>query len=72
MATYYVRAHTHNEQRRFWTFNTGRRLIRNHGDVWNERVFNLIMAVLERRVETQNQNRNASQSTASAVAGKSR
>jgi hypothetical protein len=48
--TYYAEVHRDNAQRRFWIFNTGRRLIRNHGDVWNERVFNLVMAVLDRRL----------------------
>jgi pimeloyl-ACP methyl ester carboxylesterase len=48
--TYYAKIHRTNAQRRFWIFNTGHRLIRNHGDVWNERVFNLVMAVLDRRL----------------------
>jgi hypothetical protein len=47
---YYARAHTDNAQRRFWIFNTGHRLIRNHGDVWNKRVFNMVMAVLETKL----------------------
>jgi hypothetical protein len=47
---YYAEMHRDPQQRRFWLFNTGRRLIRNHGDVWNERVFNLVMAVLDRRL----------------------
>jgi hypothetical protein len=45
---YYVKAHDDEPQHRFWILNTGHRLIRNHGDVWNPRVFNLILAVLER------------------------
>ena len=48
--TYVTRAHTNNAQRRFWIFNTGHRLIRNHGDVWNKRVFNMVMALLEKRL----------------------
>jgi hypothetical protein len=50
VAIYYTRAHPNNSQRRFWIFNTGRRLIRNHGDVWNKRVFNMVMTILEKRL----------------------
>jgi hypothetical protein len=50
---YYARAHANNAQHRFWAFNTGHRLIRNHGDVWNKRVFNMVMAVLEKRLAEQ-------------------
>ncbi|WP_239491444.1 hypothetical protein [Luteitalea sp. TBR-22] len=49
-ALYHVRAHTNNSQRRFWIFNTGRRIVRNHGDVWNKRIFNMILALLEKRL----------------------
>ena len=49
---YYTEVHRHNAQSRFWIFNTGHRLIRNHGDVWNERVFNLVMEVLNHRIMT--------------------
>ena len=45
---YFVRAYPGLDQKRFWIFNTGHRLIRNHGDVWNKRLFNLVMAVVER------------------------
>jgi pimeloyl-ACP methyl ester carboxylesterase len=47
---YYTKVHRKNAQRYFWIFNTGHRIIPNHGDVWNERVFNLVMAVLDRRM----------------------
>jgi len=47
---YYARAHEDNTQSRFWIFNTGRRLIRNHGDVWNVRIFNLVVAVIQRKM----------------------
>jgi hypothetical protein len=47
---YHTSAHTNNVQHRFWIFNTGHRLIRNHGDVWNKRVFNMVMALLEKRL----------------------
>jgi len=48
--TYYTRGYRNHTDGRFWIFNTGHRLIRNHGDVWNKRIFNLVMAVVQRRI----------------------
>jgi hypothetical protein len=33
---------------RFWIMNTGQNLIRNHGDVWNPKIFAMIQAAIKR------------------------
>jgi hypothetical protein len=37
-----------NVAERFWIMNTGQNLIRNHGDVWNPKIFAMIQAVINR------------------------
>ena len=43
--TFNVEPHR-NVKTRFWLLNTGRRFIRNHGDVWNPKVFAMVHEVL--------------------------
>lgn len=52
---YCARAHDRIDQRYFWVLNTGHRLIRNHGDVWNRRVFNMVLAVYEKTLAEKKQ-----------------
>jgi hypothetical protein len=38
---------------RFWIFNTGHFLIRNHGDVWNPKIFSMMLEVIQRNSQFQ-------------------